>query len=124
MRVFHQDASVGRHAANAPRGISEKHDVAGHAFNGEVFIDRADDDGLELRNHGVQRIFGNGAAAGDGGEAAAAASTHHAVDAIAMQVGSVTSARGGDAFAEHFNDFVEVRAGEIAVRVSAADAIE
>ena len=40
------------------------------AFDGEVFVDGADDDAFGLRDHGEQSGLGNGAAAGDGRQAA------------------------------------------------------
>src|SRR5207249_1986607 len=69
--VFHQDAP-GLHAANAPGSVSQQHDVARQAFYREVFVHRAHDGAFRLRDHGVQRIFGNGATTGDGRKAAAA----------------------------------------------------
>src|SRR5216684_7402356 len=67
LRVFHQHAA-GLHAANAPGGIAEKNDVAGEAFDGEIFVDRADGEALGLGHYGVEGIFRNRAAAGDGSQ--------------------------------------------------------
>src|SRR5208282_1851745 len=111
-------------AANPPRSVSEQHDVARNAFDRKIFIHGTDDDRFGLRDHGIERIFWNRAAAGDGGETAAAAPTRHTVYAITMQIGGVTPARGGDPFAQHFHDFVEVCAGEIAIGIGASHAVE
>ncbi len=52
MRVFNQHpAGFAFHAANAPRAVAEQHDVARVAFDGEVFVERADDNSVWLRNH-------------------------------------------------------------------------
>src|SRR5438093_345425 len=52
VRVFNQHpAGFAFHAANAPRAVAEQHDVARVAFDGEVFVERADDNSVWLRNH-------------------------------------------------------------------------
>ena len=123
LRVFHEHAAS-LHAADAPGCVSQQHDVASKAFHGEVFVYRADDRALGMGDHGVQRIFWNGAAAGDGGKTAATARANDAVYAVAMQVGSVASAGAGDAFRKHLDDFVELRAREIAVGTGMAHGLE
>ena len=95
-RVFHR-YGAGLHAANAPRSISEEENVAAQAFDGEVFINGADHGAFRLGDHGVHRVIGNCAAAGDRGEAAAAASSEAMIHLVAMQVGAVATAAGGDA---------------------------
>ena len=119
------------HAADAPGCVSQQHDVASKAFHGEVFVYRADDRALGMGDHGVQRIFWNGAAAGDGGKTAATARANDAVYAVAMQVGSVASAGAGDAFRFQLGHHhvaiaahVELRAREIAVGTGMTHGLE
>ena len=66
-RVFDQHAS-GSDAPDAPGRIAEQEDVAGHALDGEVLVDGADDVALGMLDDVVQGGVGNGAAAGDRGE--------------------------------------------------------
>ena len=121
VRIF-DDYAARLHAANAPGSVAKKHNVAAEAFDGEVFVNRADDGAFRLSKDGVERVVWNCAAACDRGEAAAAATTHASIDAIAMEVRAVASATSGDAFGEHFDDRVKLRAFEIAVGIGAADA--
>ena len=49
MSIFDEHASrLAFHASDAPRGVAEQHDVAGIALDGEVFVERADDDAFGL----------------------------------------------------------------------------
>ena len=73
-----------------------------------------------LGDYSVHRVIWNRAAAGDCGEAAAAASAQAMVHLIAMQVGAIAAAAGGDAVGKHRDDFVEIFAIEIAVWKRAA----
>src|SRR5207237_10306911 len=118
LRVFYEDPPS-LHAPDAPGSVSQQHDVARDALDGKIFIYSADHRPFRVGDHGVQRILGNCAAAGDGGQAAAAAGADHAVHAVAMEVRGVTPARAGDAFGEHFDNFVKIRMRQIALRVGA-----
>jgi hypothetical protein len=51
-------------AQDAVAGVAELEDVAGHALDGEVLVDRADRSGLRLQHHLVVGGVGNGAARG------------------------------------------------------------
>ena len=77
---------------NAPRCVAEQHDFAGHAFDGEVFVDGADDCAVGLGDYCEQGIVGNRAAAGDGGEACAAARAQLSIDLVVMHIGAVAAA--------------------------------
>src|SRR5215472_7813876 len=123
LRVFHKNAPR-LHAANAPGSVSQEHDIARKTFHCEVFVHGTDDGAFRLGDNGVKRILWNGASAGDGGEAAAAACANDTVHAVAMQVSSVTSAGAGDAFREHLYDFVKGCARKIAIRVGTANGLK
>ena len=60
-------------APDPPRRRAEQEDVAGHALDGEVFVERADDVSVGLGDDGVVGGLGDRAAGGDRGEARAAA---------------------------------------------------
>jgi hypothetical protein len=77
-----------------------------------------------VRNDGIERIFGNRAAAGDGRKTAAAATADDAVHAVAMEVRRVTSASAGDALGEHGDNFFEIEARQITIGISAAHSLE
>ena len=107
--------------ANAPRRIAQQHDLAGHAFDGEVFVDRADHRTVGLGDNGEQGIVGNRAAARDGGKARAAARAQLAVDAVVMEIGAVASALRGNALGKHFDDLVKRGARKIAIGIGSLD---
>ena len=113
MRVLHAHAA-GFDAADAPRGRPEQEHVAGHALDGEVFVERADDGSVGLGDHEVLRVVGNRAAGGDRGQPRAPPAAHDAVHAVAMEKRAAAAALGADAFGQHLDDRVEVAARQIA----------
>ena len=101
--------------------VPSKKDVAGHALDREVFVERADDVALGFDDDVVVGGLGNRAAAGDRGDARAAARAQAAVDAIVVQVRPAAAARGRDAVGEHRERrSSKSRALEIAVRIGRA----
>ena len=118
--VFHGNRA-GLHAANAPRSVSEKNDIAAQTFDREVFIYGANYEVLRLRDDGVKSIIGNRAAAGDGREPGATTPVQAIVYLIAMEVSAIAAAAGCDAVREHVDDFVEIFSREIAIGVSASN---
>src|SRR3984957_151823 len=85
--VFHQHpARFSLHAANAPRSVAEKHDVAGIALHGEVFVECAHHNSIRFGDYGEQRRLRDGAATGDGGEPASAPRAQFAIHPVAMDV--------------------------------------
>ena len=90
----------------------------------EVFVNGANVDAFRHGHDVEQRGFRNRAAAGDGRKARATSSTQTIVHAVAMNVGTVASALGGDAFREHFKNLVEQLAREIAIGVSPPHQVE
>src|SRR5580658_5059590 len=122
MRIFDQYArSLSLHAPYAPGSVAEQHDVAGHAFDGEVFIDCANRAAIRLGDHGEQSIVRNRAAARDRRQSRAAPRPQLAVDAIMVQVSTMASALRSNAFREHRKYFVEGLAREVAIGVGALD---
>src|SRR5437868_6018809 len=107
MGVFHQHAPAGLDAVNAPTGAAEQHDVAALRLDGKVFIQSADDSLFRQSDDCIQGVVGNRATVGDSDHAASTTRFEHAVHAIAMQVGAVTSAAGSDAVGENGYDLVE-----------------
>jgi hypothetical protein len=106
--VLHEDASgASLDTLDEPRGVAEKEDVARHAFDGVVFVDGADVYFLRHGDHAEERRLGDRAATGDGGDACSAPRAQFSIYSIAVDVGAVASALGGDAFGEHVEDGVE-----------------
>ncbi len=120
MGVLHAHASR-LHAANAPTGGAEQEHVAHHALHREIFIHRADDGFLRLRDHLVLSGVGNRAAVGDGQQPGAAACAHAMVDAVAMQQRSAAASRGDDAFGKHLQNLFESLPAQVAIRIGTAD---
>src|SRR5581483_308679 len=96
MCVFDNDAaSTALNAANAPGSVTQKHHIAGKAFDGEVLVEGADCRAFGLRYHGVQRSFRDSSAARNCRQAAAAPGAKPSIHLVTMQVGAVTTpARG------------------------------
>ena len=109
---------------DAPRGVAELEDVAGHALDREVLVDAADADLAGLEHHVVVGGVGDGAAVGDGGEPRAAPRAQPAVDAIVVQIGAAPAGAAGEPFAQHGDHFVEGLALEIAERPGPSHQIE
>ena len=119
MSIFDQHtARLAFHAADAPGGVAEQHDVAGHALDGEVFVQRAHDNSVRFGHHREQCGLRDGAAAGDGGQPAAAPRPQFAVHAVAMDVGAVAAAPRCNSLGKHFENGVVSFAGQIAVGIS------
>ena len=91
-----------------PRGVAEQEDVAGHALDGEVLVERADRRLLRHLDHGVAGVVRDGAAAGDGGQARAAPRLDDAVDAVAVQVRRHPPVARPDPLGQHRDHVVEV----------------
>ncbi len=72
-------------------------------------------------HNGVERIFGNRSAAGDGGEPASPAPLEAMIDAVAKKISAITAAAGSDTFGKHLQDGIEIYAGQIAVGIRVAN---
>ena len=103
-------------AQDAVRRVAELEDVALQALDGEILVERADERAGGLEDDLVVRVVGNGAAAGDRGQARALARAQPLVHGVAVQIGAASAAPRAEAFGEHAHDGVEVRAREIAIR--------
>src|SRR5262249_2878251 len=91
--------------------IAELEDVAGHALDGEILVDRADELVLRLQEHAIVGIIGNRTPGGQRGEPRAAASAQLVVDGVVMDERAPAAATRGEAFAQHRDE-----AGEILAR--------
>ncbi len=111
----------GFHPADAPRRVPEQEHVARHRLDREVLVHLADRDPLGLGDDRVLRVVGDGAAAGERGDARAAAPLHAAVHGVAVEQRRGAAGRGGDPLREHVDDRVELGAREGAVGPGAAD---
>ena len=76
-------------------------DVAGDAFHGKVFVHRADVQGLRFQYDAVIGIVRDRAAAGDGGQFAAASPAQGAGQCVAVQVGNAYALTAAVTFGEH-----------------------
>ena len=99
---------------------TQQEDVAGKAFDGEVFIQRANSFTFRFGNHGILRGFGNGSAGSDRREFGTAPSAHAMVNLIAVQQRSTASTRSGNAFGQHVDHGIEISSRQVPVRVSGA----
>ena len=72
------------HALNAISGVAELEDVAGHAFDREILVDRADDLIFGFEQYLIVGIVGDRPARGQRGQPRAAPAAQHVVDRIVM----------------------------------------
>ncbi len=118
-RVLDPDAA-GLDALDAPGGVAEEEDVAGHGFDREVLVEGADLRGVGLEEDVVGRGVGDGAAGGERGDAGAAAAAEAAAHGVAVDEGAGAAAAARDALGDHRDDRVEVLARERLVMGGAA----
>jgi hypothetical protein len=85
VRVLDDAHDAGFDAPDLPRRRAEQEDVAGHALDREVFVERADHVTVGLDDDVVVGRLGNRAARGDRRHARAAPRAQPAVDAIVVQ---------------------------------------
>ena len=71
-------------ALDAIGGVAELEDVAGHAFDREILVDRADDLIFGFEQYLIVGIVGDRAARGQRGQPRAAPAAQHMVDRIVM----------------------------------------
>ena len=106
LRILDAQAA-GFDAQDAVARVAELEDVAGQAFDREVFVDRADVGRLRFEHHGVIAGVRDRAAGHHRDLLAARAPAQALVDRIAMQVARAMAAARGEAFDEHLDDVVE-----------------
>ena len=99
---------AGLDAADAPRRRAEEEDVAGGRLDRPVLVHRADERVVGVGEHAVVGGLGDGAAAGERGQAGAPLAPHLAVDGVAVEVGAARAPSGGDAVGGEGDDLVEV----------------
>ena len=104
--------------------ITQLKDVAGHAFEGEVFVQRADEQLTGQQRDVVVELIGNGAAVGERGQTSRPPRPQPAVDPVMVQVGAASAALGGEAVGEHPHDVQVIAPGQIAERCAAGDEVE
>src|SRR5580704_8247578 len=120
--IFNQHpAGFALDPVNAPGTVAEQHDVAGVAFYRKVFVHGADNNAFWLGDNREQGVLGNGATAGNGRQPRTSTRTQPVIHAIAMQVGAVPAATGGNAFGKHFQDCIVAFASQIAVGIGTFD---
>ena len=118
MRVFYQHArSFGLHAPDAPRSISEQHNVACLALDREIFVDCPNISAIGLGYNREESIVRNRAAAGDRRQSRSATRSQSAIHFVVMHIRAVTSALRGDALRQHRENFIEALAREISVGI-------
>ena len=106
--------------ANEIGGVAELEDVARHALDREVLVERADERVGGLEHHPVVADVGDGPSRRYRRESGAATGPQPAVHPVIVNVGAAPAAPRGEALGEHLHDVVEVLAREVAVGIGAA----
>ena len=102
---------------NSPGRVAELEDVARHALDGEVFVDRPYRSPLGLQDHGVVGGIGNGAARSDRREPRPLTGAQPAVDPVVEEECGPPPPLHGEPVRKHLQDIVETLPGKRAVRV-------
>ncbi len=123
MGIFHAQFAA-LHAQHPVAGVAELEDVAGHAFDGEVFVHAADRDGFRFHHHRVVGGVGYGAAGGERGQARAALALDPAVHGVAMHQACAWSASRAVSFHQHAQHGIELLARKVTIRPGPAQPIE
>ena len=116
--VVHADRAD-LHLGHAPRVRPQQEDVARRRLDGEVLVHRADGHAFGVEHDAVVAGLGDGAAAGQGGQARATARPQPAVDGIVVQVRPAPPPPGLDPPAGQRHDLVEVLPRQLCVRCGA-----
>ena len=101
---------------DAPRAVAELKDVAGVAFDREVFVQRAEERLVGIEHDPVIGDVWNGAARSQRRHARRSLREHAAVHLVAMDQAAAPSAPRRETLGEHPHHRVEVRARQVAVR--------
>ncbi len=101
-------------------GVAELEDVAGHALDREVLVDRADQLIFRFQDHLVVGGVRNRAARGQRGQPRAAPAAQHVVDRVVMDQGTPPAAARAEARGQHDHDCGEVLARQVSVGPGAA----
>ncbi len=107
-----------------PGFVGQLEYVAGHALNGVVFIERADERVAWLKNDVIVEQVGNGAAVHDGGQPRPAPRAKLLVHRIVVQIRPAAPASMGESIRQHGDDVVEFPARHIPVRIGPPHPIE
>src|SRR5438309_7072143 len=98
MGIFDEHTSgLALHAPDAPRSISQQHDVAGVTLNCEIFIERADNNALWLSDHCEQGSLRDCSPTGDRRQTRSSPCSQFVMHTIVMDVSAITSAAGRNA---------------------------
>ena len=81
--------------------VAELKDVAGQAFDREVFVHGADEVVLGLQQHLIVGIVRDGATGRQRGEPCAAPAAQHVVDAVVVDQRAAAAAAGAETFRQH-----------------------
>ena len=103
------------------RLIAQLKNIAGHTFDGEIFVDRAYHDGFRFQHDVIIGVVGYGAAGRHRAERRAAPAVQHVVHRVAMDVGVAATARCRITVGQHAHDFQEFSMAQIAVGIGATE---
>ncbi len=109
-------------ALNAIGGVAELEHVAGHALDGEVLVDAADDVVLGLQHHLIVGGVGDRAAGGQRRRPRPAPAPQHMVDGVVMNERAAPAPARGEAVGQHLHDRIEIGARQLPIRPGAAQA--
>ena len=108
-------------ALDAIGGVAELEDVAGHALDREILVDRADDLIFRFEQYLIIGIVGDRPAGGQRGQPRPAPAAQDMVDCIVMDERTAPATAGGEAFGQHRHDRGEILARQLPIGPGAAD---
>src|SRR5208282_6117291 len=111
-------------ALDAVGRVAELEDVAGHALNGEILVDCADDLVLGFQQYLIVGGVRDRAARGQCCQPRAAPPAQHVVYCVVMNQCAAPAATGGEAFGQHADDGGKIGARQSAIGRGAAHQCE
>ena len=101
-----------------PGGVAELKNIARHAFDGEIFVDGADECLARLEHHAIICIIGNGAAGRQREQTRTAPAANAVIHGIVMDQCRAMAAFGAESLRQHADDFIEFFAREIPIWIA------
>ncbi len=103
--VYDPDAAA-LDTPDLPRRVAQQEHVSGHALDGEVLVDGANEGLLRVGNDVVVSRVRNRAAAGHGGYSGSTSTLEPAVYSVPMEESAVASQPGSESLREHLHHTV------------------
>ena len=108
-------------AQNSIGGVAKLEDISSHAFDGEVFVHRADDLAFGLKKDLIVGGVGNGSSRGQSRQTRAPPAFEHTVDGVVVNQRTAPATAAHDTLGEHADHGGEILMSEVSIRPGPPD---